>query len=107
MWSFHYRGKMITIEAWRSSIGRHHNTGVHGQKRLETSNSIASTAIIVGSAIRTTFVSAKLISILLLIGCVEPNPGPTHGDSQGIYLKYLPLKGLIKSENSFILNFFC
>ena len=86
---------MITIEAWRSSIGRHHVTGVHGHKRIQTSNSIASTAIIVGLAIKTAFVSAKLISILLIIGCVESNPGPTHGDSQGIYLKYLPSKGLI------------
>ena len=76
-----YTEKMITIEAWRSSIGRNHNTGINGMKRVNISNPIASTAILVGSVMRTTAVSSRLISILLLIGYVESNPGPTHGAS--------------------------
>ena len=76
---------MISIEAWRCSIGCHSiTTGHHTFKKSEQNNDGISTGAnyirtSMGSAIRP----ATLIAMLLLIGCVESNPGPTQGQADG------------------------
>ena len=76
---------MISIEAWRCSIGFHHCfTGSHVFKDGNTyCNEIATGAKLLTPYLGTTFITAKLIAILLLIGGVETNPGPNHGRMEG------------------------
>ena len=76
---------MISIEAWRCSIGRHVvDIGLHKFKEnTQLNNGIKIGANYVRSSMGSGLRSAKLIAILLLIGCIESNPGPTHDGAQG------------------------
>ena len=76
---------MISIEAWRCSIGFHNSfSGRHVFKQDNSSkNGIATGATFLRSSLGSTFISAKLIGILLVIGCVESNPGPYNGREEG------------------------
>ena len=75
---------MISIESWRCSIGCHNIfTGFHAFKQANPSNDgIATVAIILEKSVGMPF-SLKLIAIMLLIGCVESNPGPKQGSCEG------------------------
>ena len=76
---------MISIEAWRSCIGCHNIfSGRHVFKQDKPAKGgIATGAIFLRSSMGSTFKTAKLIGILLLIGCVESNPGPNSGGADG------------------------
>ena len=102
---------MITIEAWRCSIGFHNCfTGRHVFREENSSyNGIATGARFLRSSLGSTLISAKLIFILLLIGGVETNPGPNHGGVEGnnaVLLLYITPSPLIHQVVSKSLNDF-
>ena len=67
---------MISVEAWRLSIGSFHSIRV---KSLSSKlNDKDWTSI---TNVSCYILSAALITMLLLIGGVESNPGPTSGIS--------------------------
>ena len=76
---------MISIEAWRCSIGCHNSSsGRHTFNEGEPINDGISTgAHFIRSSMGSAIRPATLIVMLLLIGCVESNPGPTHGQAEG------------------------
>ena len=76
---------MISIEAWRCSIGFHNCfTGRHAFREENSSyNGIATGATFLRSSLGSPLISPKLIAILLLIGGVETNPGPNHRGMEG------------------------
>ena len=76
---------MISIEAWRCSIGSHNSlNGKHVFKHDNSSKpGIATGATFLRSSLGSAFMSAILIAILLVIGCVEINPGPKDGRKEG------------------------
>ena len=76
---------MITIEAWRCSIGCHNIfSGHHTFKERGLNNDGISTgANYIRSSLGSTLRPVIVIAMLLLIGCVESNPGPTHGQAEG------------------------
>ncbi len=75
--------KMITIEAWRSSIGAYNGFKIRSANKINKAKNMANAATLTSSALVVTALSAKLIGILLMIGCVEANPGPIGSTNEG------------------------
>ena len=73
---------MISIEAWRSSIGMNHNCKVNNINRASKCLNTVNAASLSLSCLLLTVMSAAVIGTLLRIGCIETNPGPTGGDSK-------------------------
>ena len=80
---------MISIEAWRCSIGCHNISSGHHtfteEKKVSDAN--ATQITFVRSSMGLSLRPAKLLAILLLIGCVESNPGPDHGEAEGKWVQ--------------------
>ena len=76
---------MVSTDAWRCCIGLHNIfSGRHVFKQVKPAKGgIATGATFLRSSMGSTFKTAKLIAILLLIGCVESNPGPNSGGADG------------------------
>ena len=66
--------RMISIDAWRSSIGNF-NKGSSSALQRQT-KCFGPILIFLAWAFVATIVSAGLINLLLIIGGVEQNPGP-------------------------------
>ena len=68
---------MIGIEAWRMSIGSHNN------KKLSCTSTVTHNqtngGILLSLMLTLTVMSSVLIDILLVMGGIESNPGPTSG----------------------------
>ena len=76
-------GKMITIEAWRVSIGTYNGFKITSTNKFNRANNIANANTFAVYALSATIMTAKLISMLLMIGSVETNPGPDRGSNEG------------------------
>jgi hypothetical protein len=74
---------MITIQAWRSSIGAYNGFKMKSSSKVNKATNFASDSTLAVSALIATLMSAKLIGTLLIIGCVEANPGPITGVNEG------------------------
>ena len=74
---------MISIEAWRSSIGVHHNCKINNINRASKCLNTLNAASLSLSCLLFTVLSASVIGTLLRIGCIEANPGPTGGGNEG------------------------
>ena len=68
---------MISIGAWRATIGHHLKGRISTTNKTAKLQNIPSTSIFAISILSLTIMSAALISTLLIIGGVESNPGPT------------------------------
>ena len=76
---------MVSIETWRCAIGINNlRVGNHEFKIVYMKNHIASTSKLLQSSLAGYIPSAKLIFILLVIGCVEINPGPWSRRQNGM-----------------------
>ena len=78
---------MVSIEAWRSSIGRHNNVKLNNSSKaskVHDSRNVATHAL---SSLVATVVCAAVIGTLLRIGCVETNPGPMQ-NNQGKFISH-------------------
>ena len=76
---------MISIEAWRCSIGCHNILSGHHtfKEDRKVSDANATQITFLRSSMGSLLRPANLLAILLLIGCVESNPGPNHGEAEG------------------------
>ena len=74
---------MISIEAWRSSIGRHINCKINNINRVSKYLNTANDASLALSCLLLTVYSAQVIGTLLKIGCIETNPGPKEHLKEG------------------------
>ena len=82
---------MITIQAWRSSIGAYNGFKIRSSNKVNKAQNFSIAASLSISTLIATLMSAKLIGTLLMIGCVEANPGPITGINEGkssLQLKY-------------------
>ena len=79
---------MISIEAWRSSIGVHNNCKINHINRVSKCLNTLNSASLLLSSLLFTVLSAAVIGTLLRIGCIETNPGPTGGCNEG---KFKPI----------------
>ncbi len=79
----YFAGKMITIEAWRSSIGTYNGFKIKSANKTNKAKIMANAATLTSSALVVMALSAKLIALLLMIGCVESNPGPIGEANEG------------------------
>ena len=81
---------MVSIESWRCAIGINNlRTRNHEFRIVHTKSHIASCSTFLQSPLKTTILPAKLICILLVIGCVEINPGPLNQKNNGTLIKIL------------------
>ena len=74
---------MITVQAWRSSIGAYNGFKMKSANKINKAQNFASAATLSVSTLIATLMSAKLIGTLLMIACVETNPGPITGINEG------------------------
>ena len=72
---------MISIEAWRSAIGSYNKCKT--QCNVTKTNNIANSINYVFLVSTVTVMTAALINTLLIIGCIESNPGPKQGAHEG------------------------
>ena len=75
---------MITIQAWRASIGAHSGFKMRSTNKVNKDQNFAIAATLSVSTLIATLMSAKLIGTLLMNGCVEANPWPITGINAGI-----------------------
>ena len=69
---------MISIEAWRMSIGSHNKKNVNDLSTLTRSKTNIKTC---GALMMTLIIIASsLICVLLVRGGIESNPGPKNGN---------------------------
>ena len=81
---------MVSIEAWRCSIGTHNlRARNHEFRDNYESNDIVTGSILLRSSLSNSIMSVKLICMLLMIGCIEMNPGPVSGRAEGIQTKMI------------------
>ena len=95
---------MISIEAWRSSIGVHNNCKINNINRVSKRLNTLNAASLSLSSLLLTVLSAAVIGTLLRIGCIEPNPGPTGGCNEGKFENHFEtkhMKSLISCNNRF------
>ena len=74
---------MIATVAWRASIGRHNNCRRSSINKLNKGINIGNAAKCFGMSLVCSAISVQLISILLMIGCIEANPGPFQDFEKG------------------------
>ena len=74
---------MITTEAWRASIGSHHNCRTSSLNIVIKGIIASNGSNGFGLSLGCTVLSAQLIAVLLIIGGVEANPGPFQRSATG------------------------
>ena len=79
---------MVSIEAWRSSIGRHNSVKLKNLNKASKLHNTRNAASLALSSLLATVLCAALIGTLLRIGCVETNPGPTQ-NYQGKFISHI------------------
>ena len=72
---------MISVEAWRINIGR-----FHGMKLKCFSSKSKTKRWTSSDNVLCTVLTISLITALLLIAGVEPNPGPTLGNKNKLLI---------------------
>ena len=75
---------MISIEQWRGRIGSFYREKVHGIVSHTKATPFTSSALFL--SLIQAMMSAAVISILLIIGGVESNPGPPVVTPKGEFL---------------------
>ena len=72
---------MISTQAWRASIGSFNTVKIDNS--IANSYDVSSCHQMICQPLTFTILSSVLITILLIIGCVESNPGPNTPGSKG------------------------
>jgi len=96
---------MVSIEAWRSSIGRHHNVKLSNLNKASKLHNARSKASFALSTLLATVLCSALIGTLLRIGCVETNPGPTE-NYEGKFISHfiININEIAKNKSISLLN---
>ena len=76
---------MITTEAWRASIGSHNNCRPSSLDYVIKAMDAGNASKGFGLSLGCTVISAQLITILLIMGGIEANPGPFQRSATGTY----------------------